>query len=132
MRVKIRAKLFAGFGVVLFLMGVVGVIGWRYITHLSAEFRSLYTNNLEAAVRLANAESALWQLRYGFPQFLVVDPEGKKKIVADEPKWYGVIDENLRAYAAGVHTPAEKQVLKEWEDVWTKYRQARPRWFELQ
>jgi hypothetical protein len=46
MRFKVRAKLFACFGIVLFLMAVVGATGWRYITHLSAEFHSLYANNL--------------------------------------------------------------------------------------
>jgi methyl-accepting chemotaxis protein len=132
MKFNIGNKLFAAFGTLLILLALVGLVSWHSITTLSTQLESLYENNLKAAVYLANAQDALWQLRYGFPQFLVLGEQERAAIVADEAKWYQVIDENLKAYAAGARTPEEMVALKEWETVYTQYIQARPRWFELQ
>src|SRR5262249_10990460 len=90
-----------------------------------------YQDNVMAGVYLANSENALWQLRYGFPQYMVLEAEDRKKIVADEPKWYAMIDENMRAYAAGARTAEEQQVLREWDTAYHQYSQARPKWFQL-
>lgn len=131
MKFGIRGKLLAGFAILLALMLPVGFVSWRDTTNMAAESRSLYQNNLLGAVQLANAENALWQLRYGFPQFIVLGDDARRQIVADEPRWYKVIDDNMRTYAAGTRTTDEQQALREWDEVFAKYVQARPRWFEL-
>jgi methyl-accepting chemotaxis protein len=84
-------------------------------------------------VRLAHATDALWQLRYGFPQFLVQanDPAARRKILDAQPEWRRQIDEAVAAYARGDRTDEERRVLAEWNDVFAKYMDARPRWFEL-
>jgi signal transduction histidine kinase/CHASE3 domain sensor protein len=128
---KIGTKISAGYIAVLVLLVVVGSIGWWSITTLTFKYESLAADNLDGAVYLANAESALWQLRYGFPQFLVVGLEERAKIVADEAKWYQQIDENMTAYAAGSRTPEELEAYKAFQEIYTKYTQARPRWFQL-
>ncbi len=128
---SLRAKLSVILGFFVALMIILGAIGLGYITNLASRFNDLYENNLQAAVQLANAESALWQLRYGFPQFIVLDEAARAQIVADEPKWYQIINENMDAYAAGSRTPEELETLQQWNDVFTKYVEARPRWFEL-
>jgi two-component system phosphate regulon sensor histidine kinase PhoR len=127
----IGTKISAGYIAVLVLLVVVGSIGWRSITTLAAEYASLSDDILGGAVNLANAENALWQLRYGFPQFLVLGPEERAKIVADEAKWYQQIDENMKAYAAGSRTPEELEAFRAFQEIYTKYIQARPRWFQL-
>jgi Four helix bundle sensory module for signal transduction len=98
MMVGIRNKLLAGFGVIVLLLGIVGCVSWLNARDLATDFDSLYKDHLQAAVNLANAESALWQLRYGFPQFLVLGPEERAKIVADESKWYKVVNDNIRVH----------------------------------
>jgi methyl-accepting chemotaxis protein len=128
----IRKKLLAGFGVIVLLLGIFGFVSWLNTRDLSTEFDSLYKDHLQAAVNLANAESALWQLRYGFPQYLVLGPEERAKIVADESKWYKVVNDNIRDYSEGNRIPEEKQALQEWNEVFAQYVAARPRWFELQ
>ena len=131
MTLSIRSRIFAGFGVVILAMTMIGVVGWWYVSRLSADFESLYAENLQAAVHLGRAEGALWQLRYGFPQFMVLGPEDRARIVADEAKWYRVIDDSMRGYEERGRTPEERKTLAEWKEVFTKYVQARPRWFEL-
>src|SRR5688572_12958281 len=74
MRIGIRGKLLAGFGIVLCLMLVVGLAGWWSTASLSNDLAHAEVR-LRGTVALANAESALWRLRYGFPQFIVLGPE---------------------------------------------------------
>jgi methyl-accepting chemotaxis protein len=128
----IRAKLGVSFGLVLLLMGAVGFTGWYLTSQLKQEYQDLYATNLKGAVYLANAQSALWELRYGFPQFMVATkPEDRKKITDDEPRLVAVVDDNLAAYSALPISDAEQKALADLEDVWKKYTGARPKWFEL-
>ena len=127
---SIRAKLLVAFGVVLILLGGVGLAGRQATVHMSAQAEQLYGNNVEAAVQLGAAQSALWELRYGFPQFIVA-PEKRQEILDSQAKFYAVIDDNLRRYAAGQRTAEERTALAAWEQAFTQYRQARRRWFEL-
>ncbi len=123
----IGKKLYMGFAGMFILVMVLGIIAGR----TTASFKEVFSDQVRGTVYLANAESALWQLRYGFPQFMVLKDEDRKKIVDAEPNLYKEIDENIKSYAAGNRTPEEKEALKEWDDVFVKYKEARPRWFEL-
>jgi methyl-accepting chemotaxis protein len=127
---SIRAKLLVAFGVVLTLLAGVGLAGRQATVRMSRQAELLYEDNVQAAVQLGTAQSALWELRYGFPQF-IADPTKRQEILDSQPKWYAVIDDNLRRYAAGQRTSEERQALAGWEQAFTQYRQARPRWFEL-
>jgi len=131
MKASIGAKLFGGFAGIILLMLVVGGVGLFQTYDYSAGYQSLYNNNVVAAVHLSKAENALWQLRYGFPQFMVGDEPARAKIVADEPKHYATIDENLKAFEKCTLTDKQKQALAELKEVYGKYVQARPKWFEL-
>ncbi len=131
MRLTIRTRLYAGFGVVLCLLAAVGFAGWRYITSLSSEFQRLYANNVQAAVHLASAERGLWELRFGIGNFMVFDADGRAKILANQEKWYKQIEEGMKAYRTGSRTPEEQQAMKEWDESYPKYLESRPRWFEL-
>jgi methyl-accepting chemotaxis protein len=115
----------------LLLMGTVGFIGWEYNRKLAAEFERLSQDNLQGSIQLAAAERALWQLRYGLPQFLVLGAEDRARILRDQAKWYREIEDAVNVYAAGQRTPEEKQILNEWTEVFIKYRGALPKWFEL-
>ena len=131
MSIGIGKKLYIGFGCIMILVALVGLAAWQ--SNKTADFhRAQDVDQIYGAVHLANAESALWQLRYGLPQFMVLGAEGQKRIVDDEPKWYEEVEDNIKAYATGNRTAAEKEALKEWNESFAKYRQARPRWFELQ
>jgi anti-anti-sigma factor len=128
---KIGTKLLLGYLTVLVLMLMIGAVAWRSTTLLTTAFDDMAHNNLEGAVYLADAQNALWQLRYGFPQYLVLAPADRAKIVADENKWYQIVDKNMQAYARGGRTPEAQAALQEWQANYTKYVQARPRWFQL-
>jgi hypothetical protein len=83
-------------------------------------------------VLLAQAQDAMWRLRYGFPQFLVLGPEERRQIVAEEPLLYAEIRRTMDEYAATGLQPVQRQALAEWKEAFEKYVQARPRWFQLE
>jgi methyl-accepting chemotaxis protein len=132
-RAGLRFRLFAGFGLVIGLLIAVGLVAWRSNRELQARFDAIAQDNLASAVSLAHASDALWQLRYGFPQFLVLaqDPAGRRKILDDQPRWRQQIDDAIERYARGDRTEEERRALAEWKEVFGKYMDARPRWFEL-
>ena len=103
---SIRTKLLAAFGGVLAMLLGVGLLGWWSSRTVEANGTELYENNVKAAVSLGTAQSALWELRYGFPQFIAV-PEARQSILDAQPK--GIWDRNtLRAAANWRYQPALK------------------------
>jgi methyl-accepting chemotaxis protein len=111
---------------------VIGGIGYHNSRESVKTLQNLYQDNIMAAVQLSNAQNSLWKLRYGFPQFMVGDDAAKAKIVEEEPKLVKEIEQSLKAYESGSRTDEEKKALGELKEVFAKYVQARPKWFELQ
>jgi methyl-accepting chemotaxis protein len=132
MTFTIRKKLLAGFASVLMLTATVGFLGWRYTRSVKSDIEGMFENNLKGAVHLANAQDALWRLRYGFPQFLVLTkPEDRTKITDEEPKLAALINDEIKMYESGLRSAEEKAAISEWKEVSQKYFAARPKWFEL-
>src|SRR6266700_5101918 len=128
---SVGKRLFLGFGIMLALTAGIGLVGWHYTRTMAGEFDSLYTENLQSAVHLSNAERGLWELRFGIANYEGWGATERAKIRTDETKWMRQIDDNLKAYSQGSRAAAEKEALKEWDDWYTKYLAARPHWFEL-
>ena len=85
-----------------------------------------------AAAALSTAQSALWELCYGFPQFQVMDPAGRKKITDAEPQLRSRIDDALKRFEASHPSAAEQTALAQLKQTFSKYMDARPTWFDLQ
>jgi methyl-accepting chemotaxis protein len=118
--------------VVLFLLAALGVVSWTSIVGLQHHVEDLEHNKLQGTVALANAQDALWQLRYGFPQFLALTKdEDKQKIANDEPRLYAIFNENIALYRGLDLSPEERTALADLEAAFTKYTAARPKWFQL-
>jgi methyl-accepting chemotaxis protein len=128
----VKRKLATGLGIILLLViALTGVGVWSTVrfTHLIEELGS---TNTQGAVQLASAQNALWQLRYGFPQFMVLtDKAARDKIVTDEAKLYKELEDSMDAFRKGNRSAEEKAALKKFEDVYKQYKDARPRWFQL-
>jgi methyl-accepting chemotaxis protein len=128
---SVGKRLFLGFGLVLALTAGIGLIGWNYTHTMSDEFDHLYTDNLQSAVHLSNAERGLWELRFGIANYEGWNTTDRAKIRAAESKWMSQIAENMKAYSQGNRTKAEKEAYAEFDDWYTKYLAAYPHWFEL-
>ena len=131
MRLSLRSALYAGFALMLVLITVTGFVGLRGVSGLQNQAQQVFKGSVAGTVHLGNAQNALWELRYGFPQFMVGDAAKRKAIVEAEPKWYAIVDENMKAYEAGAESAEEKRLIAQWNDIFGKYKGARPHWFEL-
>jgi methyl-accepting chemotaxis protein len=131
MKLTIRAKMVATFGLTLFVLVLaVAAVGWWSMTTSSVRLEKVYEGNLQATVYLAEAQDTLWRLQYAFPQFLVM-PDERGKIRADESGLIQVANETMSAYAEQALTAEERQGLREWSETWPQYTSARARWFDL-
>ena len=127
---RIVTQLAMGFGLMVLLVLISSVVTWFETSQSAARAHEARYNTV-GAVALADAQSALWQLRYGFPQFMVSDEAGRKKISEEEPKLKALVDKAMDTYAASNPTADEKKSLQALKEIYTKYTAARPEWFEL-
>ncbi|HAK87800.1 MAG TPA: methyl-accepting chemotaxis protein [Nitrospiraceae bacterium] len=130
MTVKGRMTLFVGstglFAVVIVLIGFLTAVS------LSSMLGEMNEGSVLATKYLANTQDAMWKLRFGISQYVAVtDPASRKKIIDESSKWFGIMDENLKLYAAVNLTGEMKQALKELSEIYAAYKEARPKWFEL-
>jgi methyl-accepting chemotaxis protein len=124
-RLGIRTKLFAGFGTIIVLLGVVGFIGWKNTTEFAADFRSLYDDRLVPVSQLSNVQEALYELRVGALVYGLVDSQGRAQIRSEDSQWLRQIDENLKAYEATFLIQEEKDGLKTFKEAYPAYLQIR-------
>src|SRR5215510_11340605 len=108
---SIAAKLQWAFGGVIALILIVLGVGMKSSLDNLRDAQAMSHDHVQAAIQLASAQDALWRLRYGFPQFMVVDADARNKIVSEEPKWRAVIDASLKIYEQGKRTPEEMAAL---------------------
>jgi signal transduction histidine kinase/PleD family two-component response regulator/CHASE1-domain containing sensor protein len=126
-----RLKIAGGAATVVILVGAAALFGWRYTAGQARGLADL-REDLEAAVRLAHVEGTMWQLRFGLAQFLVLGPGDRQRILTEEARLYEDIKQSMGKYVASQLSPEERQGLAEWNEHFTKYVRARPRWFQLQ
>jgi methyl-accepting chemotaxis protein WspA len=130
MRISTAARLYLSFGLMAVLVVGSAALTLHNLNQARLNYEKL-NQNTRGAVLLAAAQSALWQLRYGFPQFMVGDSAARAAVVADESKWYATVNEALEAYGGLNISPEEKRSLADLRSSYKKYVEARPTWFEL-
>ena len=112
MSLGIRAKLLGGFGVILAMLALVGIVGYRNTTQFSAEFTDLYDYGLMPITSLADASEALYELRLGGATFATLDAAGRAKVKADEGKWLKQLEGGLAAFGSHQMSAEESVALK--------------------
>lgn len=126
---KIRTKLVIAFGGILALTGLfAAVAAWEM-----SELNTLQQQTQGKTAMIARADDALWELRFGLPQYLLVpDAANRHAINEATPKYIRAVDDNLRAFGAmeGL-LPAEVEAQRHVVDAFAKYKEKRPAWFDL-
>jgi PAS domain S-box-containing protein len=124
---QLRLGLVAG---VLMVIGVFGAAWWIALDYRE-QINVIYKGNLRDAIALAEANSALWNLRYMIPHFAVGSAEERQRILVDQEKQFAIIEERLAAFAEGTHSTEESRVLISLQSAYQRYKQAWPKFFEL-
>ena len=129
--ISVGKRLFLGFSAVLLLAMCIGLVGETYNRSIGGQLTSLYKDNLQPAVYLSNAERAIWELRFGIANFVLATPDVRAKIRSDAPKWMAMVDDNMKAYGGTSLSSEEKDGLKDFQQWYVQYLQARDHWFDL-
>jgi len=131
MRWSLATQLRLGFAAALLLVfGVSGAIWWVASNYHDA-IDAAYETHLRAAMQLADADSALWELRSGLVEFMVAGLEGQKRIIKEQDKWYAIVEERLAAYRQTGRDAEERRTLTSLRAAYQRYKRARPKFFEL-
>ncbi len=129
---KIGARLTLGFGLVLLIALLMGMSGVYNARQFSDDVTRLENGNTKGATELADAQSALWQLRWDVAQFIAVsDPAERRKLIDDGPVQRKIVEENLDRFAATTRSAEELEALRKLRQSFGQYMDARPKWFEL-
>lgn len=127
---KMGVKVSAAFVAVLAFIIAMGIAGYLSLNRLSSEVEVLYATDTVGSTLLADAQDAMWQLRYGVSQFIAV-PSARKNIIQDSPKIYSMLEEALKQYSSGKTSAEEEQLLKTFTVAFAEYKEARPKWFAM-
>src|SRR5690242_16799300 len=78
--VRLKWKLFGGFGAMIALLAVVGGIGYQNTTQFATDFTSLYADRLVPVIQLSNAQQGLYELRVAALAYDQADAAGRQTI----------------------------------------------------
>ena len=130
MKFTIKSRLYATFaGMATALLLCAGLVYWQ--AQQAKALLAVGQSDLAGAAALADAQSALWALRWGFPQFMVTDEAGRKKVTDNEQTLRGKVEQGLEKFGATATEASEKQALAALQAEFKRYFEARPKWFEL-
>ncbi|MFY9512667.1 MAG: methyl-accepting chemotaxis protein [Rubrivivax sp.] len=127
---SIAKRLGATLVLVLAALGTCALFAWYMMSQADKGLQQA-ESRIRGAVALAAAQSTLWELRYGFPQFMVGDEAARQKIRDAESGLRGSFEAKLKTFADGDLTAAEREAYTPLQAVIGKYLDARPKWFEL-
>jgi twitching motility protein PilJ len=129
LNLKIRTKLVIGFAIVLGLTGLfAGVAAWEM-----HELNKLQSQTQGKTATIARADTALWELRFGLPQYLLVPDAVNRRVINDaSPKLLAAFEAHMKSFAATEGLlPAEVAAHKKVMDAFALYKEKRPIWFDM-
>ena len=83
---SISGRIYAGIAA---LSAVLALTAWFQVQsdQRADSLLATHQSSTTAATALADAQSALWELRYGFAQLMVLDDAGRQNVRVAEPQW---------------------------------------------
>lgn len=128
---KIGARLGAGFGAMVLALTVIGFLGLMNTTQGLSSMETLNDNN-RSAVALADAQDAVWALRWGVAQYIAVNEAAERaKIVAAQADIRKKFDAALKTYLDAPRAEAESAVVTKLMAAMETYSTTRLKWFAL-
>lgn len=128
---KIGHRVAAGFALLLLLLLITAAIARVQMAAMETSLQAS-RNSMRDTVALANAQDALWRLRYGISQFIAIpDPASRQRIIDESPAQDQVVKSALSRFMAESHSADELAAARSTLENYNKYIGARPRWLEL-
>jgi len=131
---SIRAKLLATFGSILAFFAIGLGVYTAISTNSAHAIRDGYRSDVAAAVHLAKAQDAIWALRWGIAQFIALgeaNPEGRAKVLTNDPQQFKTVTEALAAYGKTSLSADERKGVDTLQAAFKQYYDSRGPWFKL-
>jgi len=128
---SLSVKLSAAFGLIALLLIISGALVWTFKDAAETHFEQGRRDTLETAA-LADAQDALWALRWGVAQFMAVaDPAVRSAIVADSAKQRADWDLALKRVDRSDWDEKHKTLIGRVHENFDRYWSSRERWLRL-
>jgi len=123
---KIRLRLMLSFGALCILLVMATLTALHGLSGMGDASNALYQRSVKGGEYLAQAQNAVWELRYGIAQYLALtDPAARRKIIDDSPKRAATLHEAIAQYEeVNVH-PEVLSKLDETKQAIERYLDAR-------
>lgn len=121
LNLTIRTKLLAGFGLLLMLASIFAAVSiWQV-----KAIQQLQAQTENKIVILARLDSAMWELRFGFP-FYMVTPERRQAVKQNNPVQSKIILDNLQTFSEieGL-IPEEQELVKHVRETFVSWAENR-------
>ncbi|HSP33173.1 MAG TPA: methyl-accepting chemotaxis protein [Thermoanaerobaculia bacterium] len=109
MRVSVKTRFYIALVIVVAVVTAVAMFGWRISNQQWRDARTAYAAHVQTVVALADAHSALWQLR-----FEKLDRDAQQGLVER-------INRTTAEFGRTDRNPAEIKALQDWRVAWTSY-----------
>lgn len=131
MKWPLAVQLRLGFAAAFVLAVGIAAAAWWIVLDHGKEITRAYETQLRTTVQLAEAQSAFLQLRFAGRRFAFEGPEAQERILQGQNTWYAIIEQRLAAYDKAASSADERRMLTGLRSAYLRYKQARPRFFEL-
>lgn len=129
-RLSIAMRLKVLGAVMIALTAVLAVLAYSMVAHVSNAAHDLHNRGLIGSKLLADANNAVWELRFGIGNYITASPENRKKILENRPPFYASFEASLKKFA-DTQSGETDQTYKDLMEAYSKYKEAAPKWFEL-
>ena len=127
----LRKRLYGVAALIALVLMLCAGLSWR-LGSIGAVALADEENSTRSTVALAEAQSAVWALRWGVANYLATTDSGAKaKVVADSPKLRGQFDQAMKQFELTGASDAERAKLTELRDAFGQYAAARLEFFRL-
>lgn len=124
-----RLKMIGAIMSIMTLM--LATVGYVMVSRMAAATHEMYEKGLLGTKLLADANNAVWELRFGIANYTLASPENRVKLRDGRPAFQAVVEESLKKYGELRAGEEKTPVLDELRDAYQKYRDGAPKWFEL-
>ncbi|MBG6077594.1 methyl-accepting chemotaxis protein [Polaromonas sp. CG_9.11] len=128
MKLSLAKRLYASFGFVILMLVVSGALVWQ-LGRLADQTLEAGRNSTVQTAALADAQSALWELRWGVAQMIALtDDAARAKVLANSPRLREEAEKALAKFESLASHAEERKSLKTLRETFTTYVEGRARW----
>ena len=114
------------------LAASLGGTTWYSLTQLSGRIDAIQRNGVAGNAALANAQDAMWKLRYGIAQFVgTSDASARSKIVGESAAQFTQLDGAMESFAKTDLDAETRTAIEQFRAAFEPYKHDRPQWLSL-